>query len=325
MAKKQSHSNASSNTRPTRKTKRATARKADSPVLDTSTVAAKETNQPQALPGPVKLIKDTLRMVWGNKKLWLGIMGVYIVLQLVMVQGVVGGNVQQFLDDFRSLYDGVSSNEQRLAVLTYILMTTGKATTTTGVVLQSLTTVIVTLALLWGLRQVVAGTTVRIRDAFYRGMYPLIPFVLVFLVVLLQTLPLLIGLSLFQATVISGVAVGLIEQIFWSVVTLLLIFLTIYWLCSSLIALYIVTLPDMTPLAALRSARKLVRLRRAAIFLRVLVFGLFIFIISALIVVPLVFSVPYVASWAFYLVGAISYGLFVSFVYRLYRGLLNES
>ncbi len=50
----------------------------------------------------------------------------------------------------------------------------------------------------------------------------------------------------------------------------LLAMLTLIYVKSSLFALYIVTLPDMTPMKALRSARELARYRRWTVLRKIL-------------------------------------------------------
>lgn len=275
--------------------------------------------------GPVKLLKQTLRFISQNKWLWFGILFFYAILQVLLVQGVLGGDIREFGETFRLVYEDVSSGEFRLAILTYVLTTTGQASTESGAIFQTIGTLIVSLALIWAIRQSMAGTHVTIRDAYYKGMYPLIPFVLVLLVVLLQLVPLAIGAWLYQTLIIGGIAVTLIEQIILIIVSASLALVTIYLLCSSVFALYIATLPDMTPIKALRSARGLVKYRRGSIVLRVLFIGLILLLVSAFILLPILFVIPVAATWVFFLLGVVSLGLYITYMYCLYRELLNES
>ena len=53
-------------------------------------------------------------------------------------------------------------------------------------------------------------------------------------------------------------------------------------------ALYIVTLPDMTPMKALRSARELVRYRRWTVLRKVLFLPLMLLVVAAIIMVPII-------------------------------------
>src|SRR5690606_28518012 len=118
---------------------------------------------------------------------------------------------------------------------------------------QMLLLLIASLAIIWALRKTHGDVKVRARDAFYQGMYPLIPFILVLLVIGLQLLPLLLGSSLYSLVTTNGIAVHAIEQTAWLLLFGGLSLLSLYMLSSSLFALYIVTLPNMTPMKALRS------------------------------------------------------------------------
>ena len=49
------------------------------------------------------------------------------------------------------------------------------------------------------------GPGPRVRDAYYRGMFPLVPFVLVLALIGLQLLPLVIGATLYNIAVTNGI------------------------------------------------------------------------------------------------------------------------
>jgi hypothetical protein len=180
------------------------------------------------------------------------------------------------------------------------------------------------LAIIWALRQVLAGSTLRIRDAYYRGMYPLIPFILVLLLVGLQLLPLLIGSSLYSLVITNGIAVHAIEKIFWGLLFAGLALLSFYLISSSLIALYIVTLPDMTPLKALRSARELVRGQRWAVMRKILALPIILIIVAALIMLPIILLLTSLAQWIFFLLTMFAIAAINIYMYSLYRELLND-
>lgn len=93
------------------------------------------------------------------------------------------------------------------------------------------------------------------RDSYYKGMYPLVPFMLVLLVIGLQLIPLVFGNLIYSSVLQNGLAITVIEKVIWLFLFLMLALLSGYMMISSLFSLYIVTLPDMTPLRALRSAR----------------------------------------------------------------------
>ena len=71
-------------------------------------------------------------------------------------------------------------------------------------------------------------------------------------------------------------------------------------LCSSLFALYIVTLPDMTPLKALRSARQLVRYRRPLVFRKLLYLPVALLVIASVIMIPVIALIAPAAPWVLF-------------------------
>ncbi len=93
---------------------------------------------------------------------------------------------------------------------------------------------------------------------------------------------------------------------------------------SSIFALYIVTLPDMTPLKALRSARELVKGRRWAVILRLLSLPVILLIVAAIIMVPIIIVLTPVAQWVFFLLTMFTLVAVHAYMYTLYRELLNE-
>jgi hypothetical protein len=261
----------------------------------------KRIKHPIRLPSVWYLAKVTCRLLWSNRKLFLGIFAIYGVLNILFVHGLSSGTVT-----LATIFGGADSN-------------TNAATGVYQLVLG----LIASLATIWALRQVSAGEKIRIRDAFYKGMTPLIPFVLVFVVIALQTVPFLIGGGLYNLAVSYGIAATLMEKALWGLLFVVLAFTSIFMLCSSLFALYIVTLPDMTPLKALRSARQLVGYRRLAVIRKLFFLLLALVIIAALIMVPVILFVNAIAGWIFFLLGVLVLIVIHTYMYTLYRELLS--
>lgn len=182
--------------------------------------------------------------------------------------------------------------------------------------------IIFSLALVWALRQKQADEKIRIRDSFYRGMYPLIPVIIVLCVIGLQLLPLYLSSFLFSVVFGGGLAVTALEQVLWAILLFLLVLLSLYLISSSLIALYIATLPNVSPLQALRSARDLVRYRRWVIMRKILFLPLAMLVLLGLVVVPLIIISPTLAEWVYVALAALALPVTHSYLYRLYRELL---
>jgi hypothetical protein len=187
---------------------------------------------------------------------------------------------------------------------------------------QIMLILLLSLVFIWTLRQVYAGQAVQLKDSFYRSMTPLVQFMLVVLVVLAQLLPLSIGLLIYSTAAANGLAVTILEQLLLGLLALILSAVSLYMLSSSFFALYIVTLPDMTPLAALRSARQLVRGRRLPVLLRILFLPFVMIVAAAAIIMPLILFVTPLAALVFYAITLLIWPLVHSYMYTLYRSML---
>ena len=113
-----------------------------------------------------------------------------------------------------------------------------------------------------------------------------------------------------------------LEQTLWLLFFLSTLLLSFYMIASSAMALYIVTLPEMTPMAALREARNLVRHRRFAVLRKVLAIALVVFAFIFVIVLPIIFIAPTLAEWMFFSITVLSIPLVNGYLFSLYRELL---
>ena len=223
---------------------------------------------PEHLPSVWRLTAKTWRIIMQHWRLLLGITLIYAFLNLVFVTGFASSfDVKSAKSELAGVFGGGTGQlAVGVALFASLLSTSGGGTDTAGGVYQVVFVIVACLATIWGLRQAMAGERVRLRDVFYKGMYPLVPFVLVACVVLLQTAPFLIGSWLYNTLTSNSIAIYFSEQIALAAIFIILTVISAYMLCASLFALFIVTLPDMTPMKALRDARHLVRYRRGQVF-----------------------------------------------------------
>ncbi len=281
---------------------------------------------------PVKLasgwdiLKRASRTIWTARKLFIGIVLIYGVLTLILVQGLGNtSDVQTLKDSFSTAINGqIGHIISGLAVFSFLVASSGNSANTSSSPYQTILVVFVTLVVIWALRQTMAGSTVRIRDAFYRGPAPLIVFLLVLLVVFLELIPLYLGAVLYAFVVNSGIAVFALEKALWGILFLLLAMLSLYMISSSLFALYIATLPDMTPMKALRSARELVRYRRWTVLRKLIYMAVMLLLISFILMLPIILAATVVAAWAFFILSMFGIVFIHAYIYTLYRDLLVE-
>jgi hypothetical protein len=180
------------------------------------------------------------------------------------------------------------------------------------------------LSSIWLLRQLLSDKgIVRVRDAFYQGMYPLVPFLLVLLVLSLELMPLIIGVFIFTVVVQNGIAVGALQVMLWLLLLLVCATITLWLLASTAFAMYIVTLPKMTPVLALRNARQLSQGQRPNIIRKSLFLVLLFLIASAVVLVPVIAIVPVIAGVVLFILGVLVLPAGHSYFYMMYRELLS--
>lgn len=297
------------------------------PTHQSFKLSKKRFKHPNPLPSAWKLIKSSFLLVRKNPGVFLGLVAVQSLMTLIFIQGLsvsselsdAKKNIQESLGGQSGVGENIGTG---LALFSYLASTNGSTSGDVSGSYQLFLGIVISLAVIWGTRQILAGEKVSVRDTLYKGMYPLIPFLLVLIVIGIQLLPALIGNLVYSTVLNNGLAVSAIEKILWLVIFLLLIVLSLYMLASSLFGLYIVTLPDMTPIKALRSARKLVLHRRVSVMLRVLVIPVFMLSIALALFVPMVLILPGIAQPLFLIFSSFALVITHIYMYQLYRSLL---
>lgn len=278
------------------------------------------------IPGAFKLMRAALGVLIKNWKVFGGIMLIYSIFNLLLVQSFNGTNGGNTLDQTKTNLESMNSGPfssilSSAALFVYMASSSGNVNSTTAGAYQLVLTIVTSLALIWALREVYAGKKIRIRDGFYWGMYPLVPFILVVSVALVQLLPVVIG-GFFYNSVTQGIAASGPEMVLWIVLFAMLALLSMFMLAATLFALYIVCLPNITPMVAIHSAQELVRYRRWTVIRKVLFLPAFLLVVAALVIVPLIFFAPVVANVTFLFTTVIGLPVIHSYLYRLYRELL---
>lgn len=280
-------------------------------------------NEP--IPSSLQIFKYACRHIWQNKKLFAGIIIIYAVLYILLVKGLA--NNFQLAETRKSIEASLDSNIGSLtlgaALLGSLLGTANTASTAAASVYQVILFIILSLALIWSLRQTYESPKpIKTRQAYYQGMYPLVPYILVWLVILLQLLPALIGISVYNLVSANGIAVGTFENILWVALVFLLVGASIFLTSSSIFATYVVALPNIAPMQALKKARKIVKFRRFAIIRKLLFLPLVLIVFTIALFLPMVLYATFLAEVVF-LIYTMAVILFShAYVYNLYRKLI---
>lgn len=265
----------------------------------------------------IGLIRQVFNLWLKNKKIFSGIITIYLLLNIILASSLstISSNFSIMKDNFGSahnLLDGLGS---------LLALTSSSGGSSSGT-MQSVLLVIFSLALIWALRQVTSKEEITIKQAFYSSTGQLIPFLLIIFVMILQLIPVTL-VSLILAAVLPSIFVtGATATVLLLLIIVPLVSWSIYMLCSSFMALYIVTLPDMQPRQALRSAKKLVNFRRWSILRRVLIFLILIALLYSIVMLPLILYAEFLVVPALLILNSMMIYLTHSYFYNLYKGLL---
>lgn len=276
----------------------------------------------------LKLFIQAVKVPMRHWEVFGGILLIYGLLNVLLIGSLNGPeellSAKEGLNDF---FTGRFGQITTGLALFGILATSSAGTAASGVstAYQSMLLLLTSLALIWALRQVYAKHPIRVRDAFYNGMHPLIQFLLTIMVIGLQLIPATLGGFLFAILVGGGILQQTLEIVVIGIIFFVLFVASLYMLCSSILAPYIVTLPDMSPVKALRSAREVVRGRRGAVLLRLAFLPLATIVCAAVIMVPLVILLTSVAPYVYFVLSVLAVLLMHSYLYALYRELIDSA
>ena len=236
--------------------------------------------------GYLGFVGEVWHLIWRNRWLFAKFLLLYAVFS-----GVIVGIMSQA--NFAALRDALSSAnvvglDKITALFSGALTGSGGSTDSGQQILAVLLFLYGWLILVWLLRRLANGDKVKLRDGLYSGGAPVLATLVILLVVLLQLLPFALVLLAYSSVtavgwINSGIAIE--NMAAWCAMAIAAI-LTLYWICSSFVALIIVTLPGMYPFAALRAAGDLVTGRRLKLVLRLIFMALPLALMWLVILVP---------------------------------------
>ena len=316
MAEKRRKAKSSAQTKP--RIRKATKRQA-------KTKAKKDAHSYTDVPGSFKLTGQVFKTFKNYWKPLLGIVIVYLLLNIIFASGL--SNLSSAVSDIKANLDNSSGSTHPLARgisgFGVLVGSAGASGSSAASVLQTALFILESLVIIWALRQLLAGKKIGVKEAYYNATYPLIPFLLVLVVIILQLLPITFGAAILSAVLTSVVSsLGLATWLSWAFFAVLAGW-SLYMISSSIFAVYIVTLPNMQPRDALRSAKKLVKYRRLQVIPKVLYLPVFVLVAMGIIIVPLIIFASFLVVPVFYFLSMLTILFIHTYLYSLYRSLLG--
>jgi hypothetical protein len=283
--------------------------------------AKKEVNSRQPLSGSFKLIAQVIKLLRQHWRILGGIVLVYLVLNIVFASGV--SNISSAVSTLKDNLSGSTNLSSAFSGFGSLVGSSGASSSTTGSALQSVLIVLESLVIIWALRQLLADETIKVKQAYYRSSTPLIPFILVIFMIIIQLLPITFGAAVLSAVLTSAFSTGPLVTLIFGTLFALMAAWSIYMVSGSIFALYIVTLPDMQPRQALRSAKNLVRFRRWPVIRKMLFLPIFILVVMGVLIIPLILYATFLVVPVFYVLSMLTILFVHAYLYSLYRELIK--
>lgn len=120
------------------------------------------------------------------------------------------------------------------------------------------------------LRHFLAGEKPRLRDGLYNALAPLLSTLLVFIVIFIQSIPIMLVIITYSAAVLTNFLATPFYALVYFIFAALMLLLSGYLLSSSIMALVAVTAPGVYPITALFAASDLMAGRRLKMVLRLI-------------------------------------------------------
>ena len=274
---------------------------------------------------------DSFKAIWHDKKLFGGLMLVYILATSLFVGGIAQADFVDFKEATLQVLGGSLTSVGTLLSLVSSTMSGAFSGGLTELqqFLAMLIAALFWLSIIWALRMRSAEQTIKVRDALYNSGAPIMAYVVVGFIIVLQLTPGAIGVAVLTMAQGGGYLQNGIEFMMFAAAAFLLCCLSIYWLAASVTALVVVTLPQMYPWRALQIASELAIGRRVRLVRHVLALAVMLVLMWAVVLLAVLFVDGWLRfSWlpllpaTVQIMGAWTVLFAAAYVYKVYRSML---
>jgi len=281
---------------------------------------------------PVKAtVFSAFKTIRQNKGLFFGLAIIYMAVTYIFVGGVAQDDFVGLKNATAEFFGGHINSVG--TVFSLLTSTMSGAFQTSLTELQQFLALFIAimfwLTLVWALRMRFAEQKIKIRDALYNSGAPLVAYVIMMAIIMLQLTPGAVALFIFSTAQGGNYLQGGVEVMLFAAGAFLLVCLSIYWLMGSLLSLVVVTLPNMYQWRALSIAGELVIGRRLRLLLHVFALTVVLFLVWVVILLPVLLLDSWLRlDWlplvpiAIQALGAFSLVYAATYIYTLYRSLL---
>ena len=247
----------------------------------------RETN----VPGAMHHIFASFRTIFANYKLFLPFLILMVVVSIILI-GMMGESSYSSLKEVVEMSGGEDAGSVAKA-WTMLLSTfsTGGLAGESGEVTMAFSILIfltIWLVTIFIIRHRMVEHKIKLRDAFYNAMTPLISTLMVFVVVIIECIPIFLLIIAYAA----AIQTNFLSTPFYALLFLgfagLMIVLSGYLLSSSIIALLAVSAPGLYPIVALDASSELMMGRRVKFISRLIALLLTIVLMWVVVMMPII-------------------------------------
>lgn len=248
------------------------------------------------VPGIMYHFFAAFKIIFKNWKLFLPLLIIVVLINILFVGMMSEATYVQFqeiLDQTSGdMVKGEISNVAKAGLLLLSTITTGGLGGSTdgnvAIVLGVIVFLIIWLTTIYLLRHRLAEHKIKLRDGLYNAMTPLMSTFVVFIVVLIDCIPILALTIAYSAAVQTDFLATPFYALVFFIFAVLMIIASGYLLSSSMIALVAVSAPGLYPMKALNAASDLMMGRRIKFIIRLVAGALLLIIVWVLVMLPLI-------------------------------------
>lgn len=247
------------------------------------------------VPGIMHHIFATFKIIFKNWKIFLPLLVISVLLAVVFVGLMSEANYRQFQDILdqttEQMGTGDIGNVAKAGLLLISTITTGGLSgesSEAATIFAVLIFLIIWLSTIFILRHRLAGHKIKLRDALYNAMTPLISSFLIFMVAVIQCIPIFLLIIVYSAAVQTEFLATPFYALLFFIFAALMLLISGYLLSSSLIAFVAVSAPGLYPMKALHTASDLMMGRRFRFILRIIALIFALAVIWVIVMLPLI-------------------------------------
>lgn len=271
-----------------------------------------------------KIIVDSLKFIGEHWKTFTIILLVYIGTYFVLAYARPNINLPDVFKEAQQAGNQVGVGDKFKTLSGAMFTYRGNATDFARWA-QFFLAIVFSLVFIYAIRSLHKGIPTRARDALYGGTGNLIPFIMNICLIALQLIPFTIVGLIYGIGMNKQYFVGPLEKYSAVMILVMAALLTFWFIPTSLISLYAVTVPGVYPSKAMQAVRIIVSRRRLEVVRHLVVFLLFIFLSYLLLLLLLVTYLPRFANLSLDLFFLVSLPLIHVMMYKLYLKLLEGS